>query len=631
MRTMKAAFLFFALWALLTLAQYPSQMGIAVPAPPPVAVVGATYRGTEVPAGAKIYYWVVTTYPSGKSLPAGPATAFNTVGSVNLTAANDVLVSWSGVSGATSYDVIKSTSQESPVQYGSCTNCLVVLGTTNTSFEDEGPPAGAYSMNPAAPAVTAVWTINNTGSAAPYINTTLLNSVYRMPLIAGYIAGRCAQYDADGNLTYAVAACNTAVIGSASWGGITGTMSAQTDLNTALGLRELTAAKNAANGYAGLTSGTKLTAAQGQEVWSIADLSDMTGKQGTGTVAAMTAGAFVSGNSVNTDVNGNMVDSGGVAQLVGAKDGASGYAGLTSGTKLNAAQGQEVWALGDLTDAASKQGDGTAVQMSSGSLTAGYCVTTDAGGNTIGWGAPCGSIGTGTYAARPAAAAGNTGDIYIDTDAAKVSRSTGSAWVEWYPIFKLSPVPLLNTWTALNQGSITIADNKGGISIAMSVDANEQVRGVVRAAPSTPYHVVYGFMLDWFQISTTTCINQVVLGWRQSSDGKLHGAAIGVDRNSTTKDFQLVLNRWSNESTYVSTDFATQSISPRQIYWVRIGDDGTTNRTIDMSGDGINWTNIWTGSRTTYLTGDQVMFAAGLRGTAGLNSFQMLLSYAEGP
>lgn len=46
---------------------------------------------------------------------------------------------------------------------------------------------------------------------------------------------------------------------------------------------EYQANKNAASGYAGLTAGTKLNAAQGQEVWSSADLTDFADKSGTGT------------------------------------------------------------------------------------------------------------------------------------------------------------------------------------------------------------------------------------------------------------------------------------------------------------------------------------------------------------
>lgn len=43
----------------------------------------------------------------------------------------------------------------------------------------------------------------------------------------------------------------------------------------------------------------------------------------------------------------------------GNKDAASGYAGLTAGTKLNPSQGQEVWALSDLSDFTAKSGSGT--------------------------------------------------------------------------------------------------------------------------------------------------------------------------------------------------------------------------------------------------------------------------------
>jgi len=50
-------------------------------------------------------------------------------------------------------------------------------------------------------------------------------------------------------------------------------------------------------------------------------------------------------------------------EVTGNKNAASGYAGLTAATKLNAAQGQEVWALADLTDVASTTGTGTAAVL----------------------------------------------------------------------------------------------------------------------------------------------------------------------------------------------------------------------------------------------------------------------------
>ncbi|MGH7178596.1 MAG: hypothetical protein ACREJC_14560, partial [Tepidisphaeraceae bacterium] len=52
------------------------------------------------------------------------------------------------------------------------------------------------------------------------------------------------------------------------------------------------------------------------------------------------------------------------AERLANKDAASGYAGLTAGTKLNLAQGQEVWAAADLTSYASTSGTGTQAILS---------------------------------------------------------------------------------------------------------------------------------------------------------------------------------------------------------------------------------------------------------------------------
>lgn len=49
---------------------------------------------------------------------------------------------------------------------------------------------------------------------------------------------------------------------SAAWGSITGTLSTQTDLQTALDAKQATSAKNSANGYPGLDASSKLTGSQ---------------------------------------------------------------------------------------------------------------------------------------------------------------------------------------------------------------------------------------------------------------------------------------------------------------------------------------------------------------------------------
>jgi len=84
------------------------------------------------------------------------------------------------------------------------------------------------------------------------------------------------------------------------------------------------------------------------------------------------------------------------------KDFANGYAGLTSGTKLNLAQGQEVWTLADLSDVSTKTGTGSTVVMDTSptivtptiaklaNLTANGFVKTSGGDGTL-------SIDTATY------------------------------------------------------------------------------------------------------------------------------------------------------------------------------------------------------------------------------------------
>lgn len=74
---------------------------------------------------------------------------------------------------------------------------------------------------------------------------------------------------------------------------------------------EVTANKGVANGYAALDGSTKLALANGQEVWAIADLSDISGKQGNASVVMMFGGGAVATDQCGKfDVGGNLVSSG---------------------------------------------------------------------------------------------------------------------------------------------------------------------------------------------------------------------------------------------------------------------------------------------------------------------------------
>jgi hypothetical protein len=76
--------------------------------------------------------------------------------------------------------------------------------------------------------------------------------VNKIPTAINFVGAGVVATNSGGVITVTIA--NTGGGGSSVWGGITGSMSAQTDLNTALGARELIANKNASSGYAGLNS-----------------------------------------------------------------------------------------------------------------------------------------------------------------------------------------------------------------------------------------------------------------------------------------------------------------------------------------------------------------------------------------
>ena len=88
--------------------------------------------------------------------------------------------------------------------------------------------------------------------------------------------------------------------------------------------------RNAANGYAGLSASGKLAASQGQEVWSIADLSNVTAARGNSTTVQMTTGTATTDHCAKFDADGNLVDAG-AACGTGGGGGVTSFEGRTGG------------------------------------------------------------------------------------------------------------------------------------------------------------------------------------------------------------------------------------------------------------------------------------------------------------
>lgn len=156
---------------------------------PPAAIqspqVNAVYTGTA--GGTTYYYWISVRYPIGFSMPVAPvvvARAASTLGG-----GNSVALIWPAMPGASSYDVLRTSTPAAP---SSCT-CAVTLATTSTTATDSGgalsawPPAGLGSAGSA----TATMAINNRDGHSPYVymmvNSARSATTYYFSSLAGVI------------------------------------------------------------------------------------------------------------------------------------------------------------------------------------------------------------------------------------------------------------------------------------------------------------------------------------------------------------------------------------------------------------------------------------------------------------
>ena len=197
---------------------------------------------------------------------------------------------------------------------------------------------------------------------------------------------------------------------------------------------------------------------------------------------------------------------------------------------------------------------------------------------------------TGTYASKPGAP--STGDIHFLTDSFyNVLYYNGASW-DHFKDGKLLTPPNDAAFSWHNQGDASVDSTNGGVHLNVPAVTPQEIRGRIIAAPSTPY-VITAAMLPTIPGSN---YHGCALFWLQSADGKivtlrLFGQA-GGSVMSVTKE---------GVAHYVSLRSDILMSSP--LLFLRIEDDGT-NRKCHFSGDGINFVQIHSVSRTDYLTAD---------------------------
>ncbi|MGE0133032.1 MAG: hypothetical protein AB7U82_33565 [Blastocatellales bacterium] len=207
-------------------------------------------------------------------------------------------------------------------------------------------------------------------------------------------------------------------------------------------------------------------------------------------------------------------------------------------------------------------------------------------------------ITQGTFGARGSASV--DGNVYLATDGFAASRDKGSGngFSHWGPVYELTPPPAVASLTWFNQGSATATDSNGGAVLTVPAAAGSNLRGLTKAAPSTPYTITIAVQI--LTLSPSGLVGGFV--WRESSSGKLITVA-------AIQSPLVAVSTWNSPTSFGSS-YAAPSLYSYPGYgllWLRASDDGT-NRKCSISLDGLNYIQIHSISRTNFLTADEVGF-----------------------
>lgn len=184
----------------------------------------------------------------------------------------------------------------------------------------------------------------------------------------------------------------------------------------------------------------------------------------------------------------------------------------------------------------------------------------------------------------------------------------------------LTNPPPSTGWTWNNQQTATAAFASDGALdlVANGVSAVNILNVYYRTAPSVPYVVTIGLRAQLFSGG----LPSVMVGWRQSSDGKLVVVRLNGNR-------QIGIHKFTNSSTYAGTSYladATHFTLGDEVFITLT--DNNTNRIVSSECDAIQKPAIHTVGRTDFLTADQVFVAVDSGGaTAGSNYAHLKVRY----
>lgn len=204
-----------------------------------------------------------------------------------------------------------------------------------------------------------------------------------------------------------------------------------------------------------------------------------------------------------------------------------------------------------------------------------------------------------TYANLPGSPA--EGDIWIASNTALWGRYSGSAWAYYYRGFPVT-LPATGDFSWDNQGSSTVDATDGGILLSTPNAVGENLRVRYQAVTGN-YTAIFGLQCPGLGANVAafgTC-------WRQSSDGKIIANYFIFNTN-----ISFLCADWNSSTSSNAANTLTPAASQlvqlwhaTQFLWFKLQDNGT-NRVLSVSTNKLDWWQLYSESRTTFLTADQV-------------------------
>lgn len=224
-----------------------------------------------------------------------------------------------------------------------------------------------------------------------------------------------------------------------------------------------------------------------------------------------------------------------------------------------------------------------------------------------------------TYANIPGSA--NANDLFFSTDGPQWYIYDGSNWVPYGGSDWKLTHPTLGDFAWFNQGSSVSHQTYGPIYLqAYLNDGGANLRGMRKAAPSTPYTVTA--LID---VTTVTAGgNESGILFYEASSGRF----IHFSRGYWQDQDKFLVGYWANVATLSSTPL-NEVFFWSYPTWLRIEDDGA-NLEFSYSVNGQDWTVVYSAARNAWFTTgpDYIGFAYNNGNNANVGAM-VLLSWEE--